>query len=144
MEKVTLCTPLLQFAAANSLTRSGWSWIPRLHLRGEIGPSQLYRFPNLPSEPATAKTGHERRWPVPPKLLLLGFQLRPARVEGVHRLFGGLEPGVAGLQSRTVGDHLGGVHFGADGLHLLLRLSKTTVSQISSSRSWRPIATAAR
>src|ERR1035438_8572897 len=49
MEKATPCTPLLQFAAANSRTPSGWIWIPRLPLRGEIGPSQLYRFPNLPS-----------------------------------------------------------------------------------------------
>src|ERR1035438_3553841 len=52
--------------------------------------------------------------------------------------FGGLETGVAVLQSRPVGDHLGRMHFGADGLHLPLR------SQISSSRSWRPTATAAR
>ena len=35
-----------------------------------------------------------RRWSV---LLLLGFQFGPAGVEGVDRVFGGLEPGVAGL-----------------------------------------------
>src|ERR1022692_4996796 len=55
-------------------------------------------------------------------LLLLRFQFRPTRVESVNRFLGGLEPGVAGLQSRSVGDHLGRMHFGADGLHLLLRL----------------------